>query len=213
MAIHESTVEVGHPAAFATALVPPSAEMISETGISRIALPKFGNERNSAFSVCVIYPRVSSGQLTAMLTTAELLARLEERGIRNIDIAKALGVTPSRVTEMKKGERAIKLDEAATLVSEFDLQSGSSQRVSPLPAPIARLIVEHVVLSLGESLKARQSQIDALAEDVRAFAEFVTDPKARESIELAMAFFQAVRLRHPAPGEATPSETNSLTAK
>jgi hypothetical protein len=134
-----------------------------------------------------------------VLTTKELLARLRENKIKNADIARALNVTPSRVTEMFDGTRALKLDEAAKLAAAFDLEPEQSPAVSPLPAPVSQLIVQHIARELGRPLAPDAPQARELAEDLRAFAEFVTDPKARESIDLATAFFQALRLRRPAP--------------
>ena len=171
------------------------------------------NACNSEIPVCVIAPALRLGHPVEVLTTVELIARLEERGIRNADIARALGVSPSRVTEMKKGERAIKLDEAAKLVAEFGLESGSSQKVPPLPAPVAALIVQHVAKSLGSPLEEGSSQLQALSEDLRAFAEYVSDPVVRERIDLAMAFFQAMRLRNPSPQEADSQGTETHSAK
>lgn len=166
------------------------------------SVTEFRNGAQVRFAECVIYPSAPVGQPNLVLTTRELLARLEDRGVKNHEIAKALGVSPSRVTEMKKGERAIKLDEAVKLVAAFGLEEPPpGPKVSPLPAPIARLIVLYIAGELGMA-GSNQHQIEALAEDVRAFAEFVTDPEVRESIGAAELFFQAMRLRRPAQQEA-----------
>jgi hypothetical protein len=136
-------------------------------------------------------------QNDGVLTTVELLDRLESKGVKNADIARALRVAPSRVTEMKKGERAIKLDEAAKLVSQFQLESAPVLRAPPLPAPVSRLLVRYIVNELN--CQAPESRLEDIAEDVRAFAEYVTDPKVRGSISLQEAFFDVMRLRRPAP--------------
>lgn len=151
------------------------------------------NNVQAAFTESVIADESPMLQSTGVLTTVELLNRLTERGVKNADIARALNVAPSRITEMRKGERAIKLDEAAKLVAEFSLESPQAQRVPPLPAPVARLIVRYIVEEL-QCQVPEQHLID-IAEDIRAFAEFVADPQARGSIELAETFFQAMRLR------------------
>jgi len=155
-----------------------------------------------SFPLSVIYRPERFFQLRVVLTTKELLARLREKGVKNADIARALNVTPSRVTEMYDGTRALKLDEAVKLVDAFDLEQQPSQRVSPLPAPVSQLLVRHIALQLGHPLNEDSQQLRELAEDIRAFAEFVTDPEVRGSIDLATAFFQALRLRRPAPVEA-----------
>jgi hypothetical protein len=157
------------------------------------------NTIQASISECVIYPDCAVRQSTWVLTTHELLRRLGDRGIKNADVARALNVTPSRVTEMYKGGRAIKLDEAAKLVQAFGLEEEPSPRVAPVPPQIAQLIVQYVAAELGVDLEQNAALIAELSEDVRAFAEFVTDPRVRESIDAATAFFQAMRLRRPAP--------------
>jgi hypothetical protein len=148
------------------------------------------------FTDCVISDVYGFGQTGGVLTTVELLSRLEEKGVVRADIARALNVAPSRVTEMFKGERAIKLDEAAKLVSQFDLESPPSRRVSPLPDPVARLIVRYIAEEL--ECPAEDPRLQDIAEDVRAFAEYVTDPKVRGSIDLQAAYFEVMRLRRRA---------------
>jgi hypothetical protein len=146
-----------------------------------------------------------------MLTTRELLARLTDAGVKNGQIAKCLGVSPSRVTEMFAGTRRINLDEAVKLVAQFDLEEPPSRRASPLPAPIARLVVLYIAAELG-ALESNPAKVEALAQDVRAFAEFVTDPQVRESTEAAELFFQAMRLRRPtSPGKESQG-TDPLSA-
>lgn len=160
--------------------------------------------------VCVIYPESCIGQRNQMFTTRELLDRLERRGIKKSQVARLLGVSPSRVTEMHKGERAIKLDEAARLVSEFELEEQPSPKLPPLPAPIARLVVAYVAAELG--LAGNSDQIEEIAQDIRAFAEFVADPSVRESLDAAETFFQAMRLRRPKPESTNPLESDPLSA-
>jgi hypothetical protein len=137
--------------------------------------------------------------LGGVLTTKELLARLRDKGIINADIARALKISPSRVTDLFDGDRALKLDEAVKLVEAFDLEQPPSPQVPALPGPVSQLIVQHIAQELGRPLEQDAPQLVELSEDLRAFSEFVTDPKVRESIDLAMAFFQAMRLRRPAP--------------
>ena len=208
---HDCTVETGAPSAVATALVPPSLLMMSNAVIPT-SDSENRNFTQAELAKGVIAPFTAQVHLGGVLTTAELLARLTERGIARNEIAKALGVHPSRVTEMFKGDRNIKLDEAAKLVSAFDLESAQSQRVSPLPGPIAKLIVLYVAEELRIDLQRNSALIEALSEDVRAFAEYVTDPRARESIDLAEAFFRAMRLRRPDPESKATQGTDSHSA-
>jgi hypothetical protein len=199
---HEWTVDVGTPSVAATALVPPKPSMMFETVITG----DYTENRklcNSRLPVSVIYPTERLRQACGVLTTKELLARLRDRGAKNADIARALSVAPSRVTEMYDGTRALKLDEAVKLVEVFALEQEPGPPVPALPAPVSQLIVLHIARELGRPLKPDAPQLQELAEDLRAFSEFVTDPKVRESIDLAMAFFQALRLRRRAPEEVS----------
>jgi transcriptional regulator with XRE-family HTH domain len=138
-----------------------------------------------------------------VLTTKELLARLRDKKVKNADIARVLNISPSRVTDLFNSDRALKLDEAAKLAGAFDLESAPSPQVPPLPGPVAQLIVQHIAQEIGRPLAQDAPQLRELSEDLRAFSEFVTDPKVRESIDLAMRFFQAMRLRRPAPEEVS----------
>jgi hypothetical protein len=148
--------------------------------------------------------RYDSVQPASVLDTDELLGRLEARGVRNVDIARVLGLPDSRVPEIKTKRRALKLDEGAKLVRAFGLEP--DQAPNPLPASIVRLLVRYI----AEELRAEtdEAHLADLAEDVRAFAEFVAEPKVRSSIEAAEAFFQAMRLRRPGSGVKGRSETD-----
>jgi transcriptional regulator with XRE-family HTH domain len=127
-----------------------------------------------------------------MLTTEQILNELADRGVKSADIARVLKIDPSGVARLKHGSRRLLLDEAIKLMEAFRLERPLSQ-VSLLPTESARLIVRYV----AEELKARVSeeQIREIAEDVRAFAEFVNEPKAPRSVEAAEAFFDAMRIR------------------
>jgi hypothetical protein len=128
-----------------------------------------------------------------VLDTDQLLALLDEKGVRNVDIAKALGLPDSRIPEIKRKERALKLDEGVKLVRAFGLEP--AQAVVPLPPAISRLVVRHVAEALGAD--PGEARLADLSEDLRAFSEYVADPKVRRSLEAAEAFFQAMRLRRP----------------
>lgn len=152
-----------------------------------------------------VYPRYDSAHTAPMLDTDELLARLEARGVRNVDVARVLGLPDSRVPEIKTKRRALKLDEGAKLVRAFGLEQGP--QATPLPASVLRLAVLYVASELGVDTQSREAQLSELAEDVRAFAEFVADPKVRQSAEAAETFFRAMRLRRPG-SEATGRSEN-----
>lgn len=188
----ESTVDAFSPSNRASALVPPNLSMISEEVMPTMLTEK-RNALQAAFPVCVIYAATRIVQANGMLTTGELLARLDERGVRNHEIAKCLNISPSRVTELRRGERAVKLDEAVKLAQAFELEQGHEAR--PLPLPMLRLAVLHVARRLGVS--PQEEAVADLAADLRAFSEFAAKMKVRESLEAAEIFFQAIQIRHP----------------
>jgi transcriptional regulator with XRE-family HTH domain len=203
-------VLTGSPIIRARAEVPPNRSMMSAAVIDT----GYNENRElckGSFANSVIYPNGFPAQPNIVFTTGELLARLDERGVKNAAIARALNVSPSRVTEIKKGERRLQLDEAAKLVVAFELESPPSPaRVVPLSGRVTRLLVEYVALELGCDPVLNQARIDELTKDVRAFAAHVADPKARDSEELAETFFQALRLRRLASEEEVPEGSDPL---
>jgi transcriptional regulator with XRE-family HTH domain len=194
-------VLTGSPIMRAKAEVPPNRSMICAEVINR----DYNENREvckAPFANSVIYGIGSLRQPKRVLTTGELIARLDEKRVKNADIARALNVSPSRVTDIKKGERRLQLDEAAKLVVAFGLESPPSpERVVPLSARVTRLLVEYVALELGCDPETNQGRIDELTKDVRAFAAHVADPQVRDSEALAETFFQALRLRRLASEE------------
>lgn len=160
------------------------------------------NSCNSAVADCVIYPCTALRHPIWVLNTADLLALLEERKVSRADIARAIKVTPSRVTEMYKGERAIKLDEAAKLVETFGLEQ--VPEADPLPLSIYRLAVRHIALRLKAPLS--EPLLEDLAEDLLAFGRFAASPSVRQSVEAAEGFFRALQYRHREPEEGARPE-------
>jgi hypothetical protein len=141
-----------------------------------------------------------------MFDTDELLARLAYKKVKNADIARALGLPDSRVPEIKRKDRALKLDEAVKLVRAFGLEQ--DQAAVPLSAPVLRLLVRYIGSELGVNLEANEARLVELTEDIRAFAEFVADPKVRRSIDAAEGFFRAMHLRRPRVDIEAPPEND-----
>lgn len=134
-----------------------------------------------------------------MLDTDELLTRLDAKGVRNVDIARTLGLPDSRVPEIKRKERALKLDEAAKLVQAFELESNPP--ATPLPPSVLRLAILYVGEQLGVSLHEQPQRVEELVKDIRAFSALVADPRIRGSAEAVEGFFHALRSRHSATEE------------
>lgn len=190
-------METGHPKAVATMLVPPSASMMSEAVMAPLLRKTQGvSTRNLAD--CVIDPAHESVHPPLVLDSRELLAQLDARGVRNADIARALKIDPARVTEMKKGQRRLLLDEAVKLVEAFELESGPA--APPLHPAVPLLIARHIVGALGLKLKPDDPRLQELVADLSAFSRFVRDPQVRESLEAAEQFFLAMNLRRASAG-------------
>lgn len=128
-----------------------------------------------------------------MIGTDEILtklhAMLDAKKIKRADIARALKLGPSRITEILDGRRKLKLDEAEVLVETFGLEE--PQFNVPTATPILQLAVRHVAQELGcdEQLLAQRS--DDLVQDLAAFFRYAANPQVRENIALAEGFFLA----------------------
>lgn len=170
----------------------------------------YRNHAQAPVAVSAIYRLARLPQSRPVLRTADILRLLEEKGIPRTEIADTIKIGKSRVTELYKGERTLKLEEAATLVEKYDLESESGQQVQPLPASIYRLACQYVAQELG--VAPPPGLLDELALDMRAFVAHVRDPKVRGSIEAAEAFFRAMQLRRPDQPTEVPQEKRSRSA-
>ena len=128
-----------------------------------------------------------------MLDTDALLARLKAKGIKNVAIAKALGLPDSRVPEIYQKKRKLKLDEAVKLVRAFGLEP---DRTPEVPPQVLRLAVLYIASELG--VVPTEDAVQELMLDARALAEFAADPTVAQSVQAAEGFFRAMRLRRRA---------------
>ena len=135
-----------------------------------------------------------------MLSKGELLAALVAHGVSNADMMSVLDMPSSRVSEIMRAApgndtklkpRELTYDEGVKLVEAFLPEL--VQPVAPLPQPILRLIVRHIARRLDCELS--EAQLEDLAEDLRAFAEYAADPKVRGNADLTEAFFRALEIR------------------
>lgn len=142
-----------------------------------------------------------------VFTKAELLAALEAKGVRPSAMARALDLPSSRISEIRRKDgktRDLSYDEGVKLIHAFGLEQ--SLEAVPLPSSILRLAVRHIALKL--KVPATEAQIADLAEDLRAFSEYVANPKVRQSVEAAEGFFQALQFRRPAREEEAPQRSD-----
>jgi hypothetical protein len=167
---------------------------------SAVMQPSYGKRKSiaSPFTKRAIDFSKALRNESRVLNSAQLLARLTDRGVKNVQIARALAIPESRVTEMRSGKRRIKLDEAAKLVDAFELETEGGE-ITPLTTPIARLLVLHLADSLDVDIP--EPKLSELAADFRVFSTFVSNPRVRDSVDAAGAFLQGVRLRKQVPAE------------
>ena len=149
-----------------------------------------------------IAPLFFARQQCHMIDTDELLARLEAKKVRNVDIARALGLPDSRIPEIKKKERKLSFDEGATLVRVFELEP--AQAAQALPISMLRLAVRHIARSLDTD--PSDERVAALAADLRAFLRYAATPRALGSEQATRAFFEALLLRQEDREEEAPQE-------
>jgi transcriptional regulator with XRE-family HTH domain len=167
-----------------------TAEATDDFGnLHNLGLPKTGNAVNRIVTPLVIDSEPGFPQSRDMLNTKELLARLDERGITNRQVARAIGVSDSRITEIRKGERQVKLEEAVKLVHTFGLEQGHAP---PLRPEVLRLVALHISQALDCQVGPDDPAMTELVADLAAFSRFVADPLVRGSVEKAESFFQAM---------------------
>ena len=172
--------------------------MICEAVINR-TIAENATTRKGFIANCVIDRQRDSIHPLRVLDSKQLLDRLHAQGVKNADIARTLKIDPARVTEMKKGQRRLLLDEAVKLVGAFGLEPDGP--AGPLHPAIPRLIARHIARSLGLDKEADDPRMLELVADLQAFSRFVADPQVRESLDAAENFFRAMDARRP------PSET------
>lgn len=154
----------------------------------------YGNRKLASigFPLFGIAQQQNKRHLPDMIGSGELLARLKEANIKPVQIARAMGVAPSRVTELYNGTRQLKLDEAVKLVGAFQIDE-SPARITPLTIPVARLVVRHLARSLRTDVD--DSEVTTLAEGLRAFFLFVANPHVRERLDAIEGFLESLEIQ------------------
>jgi hypothetical protein len=144
--------------------------------------------------------RYDSVQLSVVFTKSELLAALDAKKVSNVEIQKVLGLPSSRVSEILRATpgketdlkpRELTYDEGVRLAQAFLPEL--NRLAPPLPVPVLRLLVLHIARALD--CPASEEQVGELAEDLRAFSEYASDPRVRGNAEASEAFFRALQLR------------------
>jgi transcriptional regulator with XRE-family HTH domain len=143
----------------------------------------------------------------AVIDSGTLLQRLSEAGITQIQIARTLNVDPSQISQLYRGKRQIKLDEAKKLVERFAIATDDT--VPPISEQTARLLILHVANTLGQPLSPDDQRVQELTLDFQAFSKFARDHLPAPSPEATSGFLYARRAERPAPGRITPRPPQS----
>ena len=132
---HELTVVIGTPNSRAKSAILPNLPMMSDALIP--ASPTiFGGLMQGPITNWVVESSYDLRHPATMFDTDELLARLEQKGVRNIDIARALGLPDSRVPEIKQAVRAVDAGEASAVARELlEAPSAADVRARLAEAP------------------------------------------------------------------------------
>ena len=195
---HDETVVSGTPNCFDTAVTPPSVLMMSSAVMGRCYVNR--SDKSTSFTKCGVADDYESVHQFCVFNKSELLAALEAKGISNADIQRVLGLPSSRVSEILRASpgkettlkpRELTYDEGVKLARAF--LSELDQQAPPLPTAILRLVVLHIAKEL--QCRVDEDQLADLAEDLRAFSEYASDPRVRGNAEASEAFFRALQLR------------------
>lgn len=130
-----------------------------------------------------------------MLGQLEILDMLKDRP--RSELARVLKLPAPRVTELYKGERRLKLDEAQALVSHYRLQE-----VGGLSEPVARLAVHHVADSLGAALPADDPRLEEIALDLQELSAFAARPEVRQEVAQLSGFLAGRKTKPQRPASA-----------
>ena len=86
------------------------------------------------------------------MTSAEVLAALDDRKVKSTDVGKILGLDISAVSRLRSGTRRLQFDEGVTLIEHFGLDGSE-----PQPTPVRESIGGKLdrIIALLESTQSR----------------------------------------------------------
>jgi transcriptional regulator with XRE-family HTH domain len=152
---------------------------------------------------CVILPieyLPNMRQIARVIDSDTLLRKLLDAGITQAKIARVLRVDPSQISQLYKGKRQIKLDEAKKLVEEFDLDGADA--APPINEQTARLLILHMANRLGSPLLPTDDLVQELALDFQAFSKFARSHLPALSPEATTAFLAGISFDRQRPSKS-----------
>ena len=137
-----------------------------------------------------------------VLSAQDILDRLKAAGITHERIARVLGVSTPNATRLynpdpKTGKcRKLGYDEGVSLVVEFGLEDSHDETpIEPMAVPVARLAVQYVAQQLGAKIDPDDERVEDLAQDIRAYSEFVAAAQIGDNQERAQGWLDGRRSR------------------
>lgn len=149
-------------------------------------------------TITVMDARLRLSQMLRVLShdeiREELIRQLESGTVRAANVARALKVTPGRVSEMKKRERRVQPQEMATLAHFLGMTEGEAPSLPspPLPPPwspneatLARLL--EAVLPYVLAARDPQVAVREVAPEFAGVLKWFAEQPEREADEKAVA--------------------------
>ena len=152
----------------------------------------------------IVAPTRRWWQATRMLRQSDILAELIVRGITQGEIADALGIARPNANKLfkpaaKTGKtRTLTYDEGVMLIERFGLDRPEPAPVEPMAVPVARLAVQYVAQQLGVKIDPDDERVEDLAQDIRAYSEFVASAQVGENRDKAQGWLDGRRSRSQA---------------
>lgn len=146
-----------------------------------------------------------------MLSQEDILSQLSARGITQGDIGAALGINRTNANKLfnpvaKTGKtRSLTWDEGVALIETFGLdrseetaEPGELDASDDTPPALmgvqaARLVVQYVAQQLGVKIDPDDGRVEDLAQDIRAYSEFVASAQVGENPDRAQGWLDGRR--------------------
>ena len=161
----------------------------------------FAHPRQHDRANLVVASHRSRWHARTMLRQADILTELAARGIKQGEIADALGITRPNANKLfkpaaKTGKtRSLTFDEGVTLIERFGLDKPDDSPVEAMGVRAARLVVQYVAQQLGVKIDPDDGRVEDLAQDIRAYSEFVATAHVGDNQDRAQGWLDGRRSR------------------
>ncbi len=126
-----------------------------------------------------------------------LMIALRERGVKQEEIARVLGIAQANVSKLynsvsKTGKpRKLSYDEGVALINAFGLDpQNDSAPIEPMSVPVARLAVQYVAQQLGVRIDPDDQRVEDLARDIQAYSELAAASQIGDNLDEARGWLR-----------------------